>query len=153
MSDFGERLAAYIKSKTPHARLAAHREYWGDNPPPKIADMLSNLESWLDRGGGPKVLLVLAELDHLRTVNEWNRDPDTITGERRREQVTEFANRANEEREQNAKERHARWLAEDERLRTERPAIKSKIRRAELIRERLGETTTADWLARSLPKR
>lgn len=79
--------------------------------------------------------------------------PSAVIGERRREQSREFAGRANAERKQAARERHAVWLAEDEKLRAERPAITSKKRRAEIIRERIGETHSVDRISKTLPAR
>ncbi len=153
MDEFQRQIAEYIRSKSPRNQLEHHREFWGDNPPPEVADLIANVEERLDAGGGWKVSYLLLKLEHLRTLESWNTDPDTIVGERRREQVQEWGNRANSERQREAEARRARWLAEDEKLRIEKPALTSKSRRAEVIRERTGETLSASTIAEALPRR
>jgi len=71
----------------------------------------------------------------------------------RKRQVKEFADRSNAEKQKERHEREQRWLDEDKRLARENPHLVAKKRRAEIIRERLGEKIRTDEISKSLPKR
>ncbi|MRH77800.1 hypothetical protein GH984_03700 [Spiribacter sp. C176] len=72
-----------LTSRTPRARLEAHKEYWGDTPHPEIQGHLETVERLLaSKPASSKAILILAKLDSLRLLKGWNTDPDTIRGER-----------------------------------------------------------------------
>lgn len=77
---------------------------------------------------------------------------DIVTGSRRNVQVREFADRGNGPRHQEAEARRQRWRDADEQLRSERPRLNSKLERARKIKERLGESVSADTISRALPR-
>jgi len=72
-----------LTSRTPRARLEAHKQYWGDTPHPEIQGHLETVERLLaSKPASSKAILILAKLDSLRLLKGWNTDPDTIRGER-----------------------------------------------------------------------
>ena len=79
MSDLSEKIHRALMGATPRSRLMEHRRFWGDDPPEIIAEIMDAVESGLGRRS---VLMDLARLDHYRTLEEWNTDPDTVRGEK-----------------------------------------------------------------------
>ena len=78
-------IAEALRAASPEGRLQRHREVWGNDPPPDVASRLSIVITMLEESGGrasSAAMLILAELDHRRTAQNWTTCPDTVRGAR-----------------------------------------------------------------------
>lgn len=73
-----------IDAASPQARVARLRAFFGWHPEDGVKADLAYLEKELSEthGVSMKGLMILAKLETLLTIEEWNTDPDTLRGKR-----------------------------------------------------------------------
>lgn len=75
-------ILAYLTERTPKARLERHKAFFAGTTDPKVTALLEAADRLIVDGKAcNKALSILKDLDHYRTIQEWNTDPDTIAGE------------------------------------------------------------------------
>lgn len=140
MSDNFQQVVEYLNERTPQARLERHKAFWGDNPAPEVAALIQAVERMLIDGKAElKALHLLKDLDHRQTVHMWDRDPDTVEGEKYRNAQSERGKRSAEKRKNSVPVEREMLNSLVEKLAKRRDALGDYIPPSELWEPLFGE--------------